>query len=185
MRGREGVCGDWGGGGAKFFFFGAEIPTKFMIEGYFEGGWIEFGPPRCPLAAQVFSCAPWLPRLSKTAASWCCFQERKGHINFREIPATPAGCVPGTPGGANRGLPACVPGISCSTIFLRILFSFFCPVHPTLPQAISFPKILSFWDLRCTLSSREKATSRGWVLGDGPGRGCPTGKKGRSFFYGA
>ena len=28
-RGREGVCGEFGeGGGAKFFFFGAEIPTK-------------------------------------------------------------------------------------------------------------------------------------------------------------
>ena len=27
-RGREGVCGEFGGRGAKYFFFGAEIPTK-------------------------------------------------------------------------------------------------------------------------------------------------------------
>ena len=52
-----------------------------------------------------------------------------------------------------------------SHLLLRILFSFFCPVHPTLPQAIFFPQIVSFWDLRSTLSSRENATSRGWVLG--------------------
>ena len=44
-------------------------------------------------------------------------------------------------------------------------FFLFCPVLPALPQSIFFPQILSFWDLRSTLSSREKATSRGWVLG--------------------
>ena len=49
--------------------------------------------------------------------------------------------------------------------FAHPFLSFFCPVHPTLPQAIFFHKILSFWDLRSTLSSREKATSKGWVLG--------------------
>ena len=43
---------------------------------------------------------------------------------------------------------------------MRILFPFFCPVHPTLPQAIFFPKIPSFWDLRSTLSSIKKATCR-------------------------
>ena len=39
-------------------------------------------------------------------------QERKGHINLRKIPGTPAGCPWDTPGGTNRGLPAGVPGIS-------------------------------------------------------------------------
>ena len=41
------------------------------------------------------------------------------------------------------------------TFFGVSFFPFFCPVHPTLPQAIFFPKILSFWGLRPTLSSRE------------------------------
>ena len=49
--------------------------------------------------------------------------------------------------------------------FVQPFFLFFCPVHPTLPQAIFFPKILSFWDLRSTLSSGETVTCRGWVLG--------------------
>ena len=66
-------------------------------------------------------------------------------------------------------------------LFLCILFSFFCPVRPSLPQAIFFPKILPFWDLRPTLSRREKAT-QGLGFGDGSGRGRPTGKKGKSFF---
>ena len=53
---------------------------------------------------------------------------------------------------------------SSSTFFLRILFSFF-TVHPTLPQATFFLKIPTFWVLKSTLSCREKATCRGWVLG--------------------
>ena len=49
------------------------------------------------------------------------------------------------------------------TFFSRPFF-LLCPVHPTLPQAIFFPKIPYFWDRRSTLSSRE-GTCRGWVLG--------------------
>ena len=56
-------------------------------------------------------------------------------------------------------------GLIFLTFFCASFFPFFCPVHPTLPQAIFFRKILSSWNLRSTLSSREKATSRGWVLG--------------------
>ena len=57
------------------------------------------------------------------------------------------------------------PQKTTTHLFLCILFSFFCPVRPTLPQAIFLPKIPPFWDLRSTLSCRAKATCRGWVLG--------------------
>ena len=71
-----------------------------------------------------------------------------------------------------------------SHLFLRILFSFFfCPVHPTLPQEIFFPKILSFWDLSSTLPV-EKSQPPGLGFGDGSGRGRPTGKK-ENLFSGA
>ena len=60
---------------------------------------------------------------------------------------------------------------------------FFPPVHPTLLQVSFFPKISSFWDLKSALSSREMATCRGWVSGDGSGRGCPTGKQRKSFLF--
>ena len=68
-------------------------------------------------------------------------------------------------------------------LVLRILFSFLCPVHPALPQAIFFPKILSFWDLGSTLSSREKAASRGWVLGTVLDGVAPQEKKENPFFW--
>ena len=67
-------------------------------------------------------------------------------------------------------------------LFLRILFSFFCPVHPTPPQATFFPRILSCWDLRSTLSSIEKATSRGSVVGTVLDEVAPR-KKGKSFLF--
>ena len=62
-------------------------------------------------------------------------------------------------------------------LFLWILFSFFCLVHPPFPRQFFFPRILSFWDLRCTLASGEKATSKGLGFGDSSGRGRPAGKK--------
>ena len=40
----------------------------------------------------------------------------------------------------------------------------------------------SFWDLRCTPSSREKATSRGWVLGTVLDGVAPQEKKEIPFF---
>ena len=64
---------------------------------------------------------------------------------------------------------------------MRILFAFFHPVHPTPPQAIVFPKAVSFWDHRTTLFSRGNQTCRGWVLGRGSERGGPTAKKGTSL----
>ena len=66
-----------------------------------------------------------------------------------------------------------------SPLFWGILFSFFLP---SLSQAIFFPQILYFWDLRSTLSSREKATSRGRVLGTVLDRVPHRDKKGKSFF---
>ena len=69
------------------------------------------------------------------------------------------------------------------TFFCASFFSFFCPVRPSLPQAIFFPKILPFWDLRPTLSRREKATSRGWVLGTVLDEVAPQEKKENPFFW--
>ena len=68
-------------------------------------------------------------------------------------------------------------------LFCASVFSFFCPVHPTLPQAIFFPKIPSFWDLKSTLSSREKATCRGWVLGTVLDGAAPQEKRKILFFW--
>ena len=62
-------------------------------------------------------------------------------------------------------------------------FPFFCPVHPALAQAMFFPKIPSFWDLRSTLSSIEKDL-QGLGFGDGSGRGCPTEER-KILFSGA
>ena len=87
-------------------------------------------------------------------------------------------------GPAGRG-PVAPPESLYTHLFLCILFSFFCPVRPSLPQAIFFPKILPFWDLGPTLSRREKATSRGWVLGTVLDEVAPQEKKGKSFFSGA
>ena len=42
---------------------------------------------------------------------------------------------------------------------------------------IFFPKIPPFWDLKSTLSSREKATCRGWVLGTVLERVAPQEKR--------
>ena len=71
-------------------------------------------------------------------------------------------------------------------LFLRILLSFFfffpCPPHPS--PGNFFPQILSFWDLRSTLSSREKATSRGWVLGTVLDGVAPKAKKDNPSFSG-
>ena len=61
-------------------------------------------------------------------------------------------------------------------------FSFFCLVHPTLPQAIFFPKISSFWDLKSSLSGREMPTCRGWVLGTVLDGVAPQGKKENRLF---
>ena len=60
--------------------------------------------------------------------------------------------------GLRDQCPSCCPTWFCISFFL------FYPVHPTLLQAIFFPQILSFWT-STTLSSREKANSRGWLLG--------------------
>ena len=57
--------------------------------------------------------------------------------------------------------------------FLGILFSFFCPVHPTLPQPIFFPRIPSFWDL--IVEKRQPAGAGFWTGGP------PTGKKENPF----
>ena len=71
-----------------------------------------------------------------------------------------------------------------SHLFLCILFSFFLrPFRPTLPHAIFFPKIPSFWDLRSTLSRREKAICRGWVLGTVLDGVAPQEKKENPFFF--
>ena len=134
-----------------------------------------------------------------------------------------------------------------TTFFLRILFSFFFPVRPTLPQAIFFPnpvlpflvffEFLVFWpckeflvflsvfpffsrdfrgsagikkslffgwfslpfskktrkgrtgkipffcDLRSTLSRREKATCRGWILGTVLDEVAPQEKRKILFFW--
>ena len=56
-------------------------------------------------------------------------------------------------------------------------FFFWALFPPNFSQGIIFPQIPSFWDLRSTLSSTEKATCRGWVFGDGSGRGCLPGQK--------
>ena len=66
--------------------------------------------------------------------------------------------------------------------FVHPFFLFFCPVRPTLLQAIFFPKIPSFWDLRSALSRREKATCRGWVLGTVLDEVAPQEKKENPFF---
>ena len=76
------------------------------------------------------------------------------------------------------------PTFNSPTFFCASFFPFFffaCPAHPS--PGNFFPKILSFWDLRSTLSSREKASSRGWVLGTVLEGVRPTGKKGKSFFF--
>ena len=65
--------------------------------------------------------------------------------------------------------------------FVHPFFLFF-PVRPTLPRAIFFPKIPSFWHLRSTLSRREKATGRGWVLGTVLDGVAPQEKKENPFF---
>ena len=44
------------------------------------------------------------------------------------------------------------------------------------------PRIPSFWDLKSTLSSREKGNCRGWFWGRF-WTGAPHRKKGRSFFF--
>ena len=69
-----------------------------------------------------------------------------------------------------------------SHLFLRILFSFFALSTPPFPQAIFFPKIPSFLDLRSTLSSREKATWRGWILGTVLDKVAPQEEKENPFF---
>ena len=71
---------------------------------------------------------------------------------------------------------------SMSHLFLRILFSFFFPFRTTLPQAIFFPQIPSFWGLRSTLSRREMATCRGCVLGTVLHGVAPQEKKENPFF---
>ena len=63
-------------------------------------------------------------------------------------------------------------------------FLCFCPLSPTRPRAIFFPKIPSFWDLRSVLSRREKATRRGWVLGTVLDGVAPQEKKENPFFSG-
>ena len=68
------------------------------------------------------------------------------------------------------------------TFFCASFFPFFALSAPPFPGHFSSPKSTSFWDLRSTLSRREKATCRGWVLGDGSGRGRPRGKKENPFF---
>ena len=67
--------------------------------------------------------------------------------------------------------------------FLCMRSSFFCPVHPTLPQAIFFPRIPSLWDFGSTLSSREKVICRGWVLGMVLDGVPPQEKKENPFFF--
>ena len=99
-------------------------------------------------------------------------------------------------------VPCSLPGLHCTIYFQAVffcifcimdfnrnppffvhLFSFFCPVRPTLPHAIFFPKIPSFWDLRSTLSRREKATCRGWVLGTVLDGVAPQEKRKILFFW--
>ena len=80
-----------------------------------------------------------------------------------------------------RTLGMCMANI-CPPFFCASFFPFFCPVRPTLPHAIFFPKIPSFWDLRSTLSHREKATCRGWVLGTVLDGVAPQEKKENPFF---
>ena len=67
------------------------------------------------------------------------------------------------------------------TFFCASFFPVFAPVHPPPSPGNFLPKILSFWDLRSTLSSREKATSRGWVLGMVLGGVAPQEKKENPF----
>ena len=71
-----------------------------------------------------------------------------------------------------------------SHLFLCILFSFFCPVRPTLPHAIFSPKIPSSGTshLLFLVEKREPAGAGFW---GGSGRFRRTGKKGKSFFFGA
>ena len=66
--------------------------------------------------------------------------------------------------------------------FVHPFFLFFALSPRTLPQAIFLPKIPSFWDLRSTLSRREKATCRGWVLGTVLDEVAPQEKKENPFF---
>ena len=61
-------------------------------------------------------------------------------------------------------------------------FFLFSPVRPTLPPGNFFPKIPSFWDLRSTLSRREKATRRDWALGTVLDGVAPQEKKENPFF---
>ena len=56
-----------------------------------------------------------------------------------------------------------------------------CPPHPF--PANFLPPNPSFWDLRSTLSSREKATCRGWVLGTILDGVAPQEKKENPFFF--
>ena len=60
-----------------------------------------------------------------------------------------------------------------------MLFPFLCPIHSTLPQAIFFPEISFFWELKSTLSSREIAHLHGLGFGD---RVAPQEKRKSSFF---
>ena len=76
----------------------------------------------------------------------------------------------------------CVRCTRLLTFFCAFFFPFFCPVHPTLPQAIFFPKIPSFWDLFLIflVEKRQPAGAGFW------GRfwtGSPHRKKGKSFFF--
>ena len=68
------------------------------------------------------------------------------------------------------------------TFFLCILFSFFCSVRPTLPRAIFFPKIPSFWtsDLLFLVEKWQLAGAGFW------GRfwtGSPHRKKRKILFF--
>ena len=55
-----------------------------------------------------------------------------------------------------------------------------CPPRPSPGKFL--PKIPSFWDLRSTLSSRERATCRGWVWGTVLDGVAPQEKKEIPFF---
>ena len=68
------------------------------------------------------------------------------------------------------------------TFFCASFFPFFALSAPPFPGHVSSPKSPSFWDLRSTLSRREKATCRGWVLGTVLDGVAPQEKKENPFF---
>ena len=70
--------------------------------------------------------------------------------------------------------------------FAHPFFLFFGPVHPTLPKAIFFPKLPTFWDLKSTLSCRLNVEKRqpagGWFFGKVLDMVAPQEKKENPFF---